>query len=793
MQQLIELAKRLQSLAAAGSTDSSTAAPAAGSNSPWRHPWQEGCSSTSAHQVLSEVFRTLAVLGDLLTPSPSLLQQAVDDMPAPHAPASSTADAVHVANASWQHSQPIDSASCMQQQLRLHWPATAGAAEQQTACSSNSNGVQDTAHIPTHLSALQARLYGALHDKAALQRRCDELQRQLQQQAGSSAAAASQSVQQLAEVTGLQAEKLQLHQEVRHMYASQGDVHTSLHNTCEAGGCLCRGSASLSRVGAAPPVAQGPFSDLQTIIVYIFRPPNNHCLQCRAAIAQPRTTVYGPCPTCPDCSSCDSRTTTLLLLQLLAGPCVAFLPPPLLLLPLLQVEALQRSAAASQSALQLLREDHAQQTSRLSAANAEVLRLRGHVSSLEIAMQQQQQDVASALCIVAGREREAAAATAQGRQRPDGSGLQCPVWHDGFTSEGEAHGSQPAAAAAAAAALLTGSTSSPMRHQPGGVDDKQYCSLATASRVIDLGARAAAEGPRAGFEPTSHLRAGAGSIRPCSISANQLPSRIWAHAAAAVGQPATMAAAAAAAAKGSAEVSTGRQGNSGSPAGCLEVNEGPGSPEAGTAAEALQQHRRCVSVRPVDSPPHLYSSSCNPDGITVGCSGSSAATGRPLSPGARYSALVADADSALARLAQCRKAAAAAGQVAASSGSMLPGVSSAAAALSAQRAYRPGCVSEAGALGGGVLGSSGLAAARSSYGQLLCGRLDGKLAAAGLLQTAPAAACVASDAAAAAAGSSGLHLDQLCAELAAMDGDLEAAEAALQAASSRFGGGRPAA
>jgi hypothetical protein len=76
----------------------------------------------------------------------------------------------------------------------------------------------------------------------------------------------------------------------------------------------------------------------------------------------------------------------------------------------MQVAALQHTCQASQAALQLLRTDHSQQTSRLAAANAELLQLRSQVSSLQVALHQQQQDVASALSIMSCRDAAAPAA-----------------------------------------------------------------------------------------------------------------------------------------------------------------------------------------------------------------------------------------------------------------------------------------------------------------------------------------------------------------------------------------------
>jgi hypothetical protein len=78
----------------------------------------------------------------------------------------------------------------------------------------------------------------------------------------------------------------------------------------------------------------------------------------------------------------------------------------------MQVAGLQTTCQASQAALQLLRTDHSQQTSRLAAANAELLQLRSQVASLQAALQQQQQDVASALSIMSCRDAAAPAAAA---------------------------------------------------------------------------------------------------------------------------------------------------------------------------------------------------------------------------------------------------------------------------------------------------------------------------------------------------------------------------------------------
>jgi nitrogen fixation/metabolism regulation signal transduction histidine kinase len=92
-----------------------------------------------------------------------------------------------------------------------------------------------------------------------------------------------------------------------------------------------------------------------------------------------------------------------------------------------QVDVLQRNSQASQAALQLLRTDHSQQTSRLAAANAELLQLRGQVSSLQAALQQQQQDVASALSIMSCRDAAApaaAGAVASAAAATSRSGLQ---------------------------------------------------------------------------------------------------------------------------------------------------------------------------------------------------------------------------------------------------------------------------------------------------------------------------------------------------------------------------------
>jgi hypothetical protein len=78
----------------------------------------------------------------------------------------------------------------------------------------------------------------------------------------------------------------------------------------------------------------------------------------------------------------------------------------------MQVAGLQRTCQASQAGLQLLRTDHSQQTSRLAAANAELLQLRGQVSGLQAALQQQQQDVALAMSIMSCRDAAAPAAAA---------------------------------------------------------------------------------------------------------------------------------------------------------------------------------------------------------------------------------------------------------------------------------------------------------------------------------------------------------------------------------------------
>jgi hypothetical protein len=74
-----------------------------------------------------------------------------------------------------------------------------------------------------------------------------------------------------------------------------------------------------------------------------------------------------------------------------------------------QVDGLQRTCKASQAALQLLRTDHSEQTSRLAAANAELLQLRRQVRDPPAALQQQEQDVASALSIMSSRDAAAPA------------------------------------------------------------------------------------------------------------------------------------------------------------------------------------------------------------------------------------------------------------------------------------------------------------------------------------------------------------------------------------------------
>jgi hypothetical protein len=230
VQQLITFAKRLQqSLAAAGS-----------SSSPCQHYQQHSqallqCTSgTSVHQVLSDMFRALAVLGKVLTPSPSLLFDEVDADSPNCSPAAAVMQAAGVhrhssegidallkspSAAAWRYNDSHAAATASPGRPK---PAGAAGAMRHTASASgrpysSSCGDALQLELRAQLEQQQARLQELLADKAALQQRCDDLQWQLQlkQQAGSSTGGSRlEDVQHLAEVAALQGQKQQLQQEV---------------------------------------------------------------------------------------------------------------------------------------------------------------------------------------------------------------------------------------------------------------------------------------------------------------------------------------------------------------------------------------------------------------------------------------------------------------------------------------------------------------------------------------------------------------------------------------------------
>jgi hypothetical protein len=227
VQQLITLAKRLQQSLAASDSSSSPC------QQHQQHPptLLQCTQSTSAHQVLSDIFRALAVLGEVLTPSPSLLldDEAEDDSPNCSL---ATAAAVHThssagmgallkspAAAAWRHSDRSAAAAASPGGL-----ATAGVAgTMQHALSASgrpyTSSCGDTLQLQlrAQLKQQQACLQELLTDKAALQQCCDDQQWQLQQQqqaGGSAGGSRLEDVRHLAEVAALQGQKQQLQQEV---------------------------------------------------------------------------------------------------------------------------------------------------------------------------------------------------------------------------------------------------------------------------------------------------------------------------------------------------------------------------------------------------------------------------------------------------------------------------------------------------------------------------------------------------------------------------------------------------
>jgi hypothetical protein len=256
---LISLAKQLQQSLAAGS-----------SSSPCQQYQQtqqgtQWAGSTSSHQVLSDMFRALAVLGELLTASPSLLLDTDAEHDSPHhSPAVAAAggtDSYAGTNtllkspaAACHHSSSTAAASSPG---RLK-AAGAAAAVLHTA-SATGQCCGDMQQLTAQLQQQQARLQEVLHEKTALQQLCDDLQWQLQQkqQCGSSTCGAAtgfsssklDDVRHLAEVVALQGQKQQLQQQVRKGQQQSRQVEQT--RLCWSAGplqCCCHGATHSRQV-----------------------------------------------------------------------------------------------------------------------------------------------------------------------------------------------------------------------------------------------------------------------------------------------------------------------------------------------------------------------------------------------------------------------------------------------------------------------------------------------------------------------------------------------------------------